>query len=161
MDSEVYWKTASTLTIGVSWRLLSSVVPSVKGPDSTFFRLSFTSTNCSSTSTLCCSASRHASSFCLRRASNEACCLGSEDNKLLSVPMWSVQIFESYRHCRCTLAGAELLFGFPLLFLEVCQTDFHLLPLFLQAITLLDVTPHVCLCAVLAQLYLNCTGASW
>lgn len=74
-----------TLTIGESWRLLSSVVPSVNGPDSTFFRLSFTSINCSSTSTLRFSASRHASSFCFNRASNEACCFGSEDNMQLSV----------------------------------------------------------------------------
>lgn len=67
----------TVLGVGVSWRLLSSVVPSVKGPDSTFFRLSFTSTNRNSTSTLRRSASRHASSFCFRRASSEACCLGS------------------------------------------------------------------------------------
>ncbi|KAG7227915.1 hypothetical protein INR49_013709 [Caranx melampygus] len=79
-DDDDVWGGGRTgeLTVGVSWRLLSSVVPSVKGPDSTFFRLSFTSTSRSSTSTLRRSASRHASSFCFRRASSEACCLGSE-----------------------------------------------------------------------------------
>lgn len=71
---------SSTLTVDVSWRLLSSVVPSVKGPDSTFFRFSFTSTKWSSTSTLRCSATRHSSSFCFKRASNKACCLESEGN---------------------------------------------------------------------------------
>lgn len=54
------------------------MVPSVKAPDSTFFRLPFTSTSRSSTSTLRRSASRHASSFCLRKASNGVCCSGSE-----------------------------------------------------------------------------------
>lgn len=87
----VYTNRTSTLTVSVSWRLLSSVVPSVKGPDSTFFRLSLTSTNRSSTSTLQCSASRHASSFCFKQASNEACCLGSEDSTQLSVTQISVK----------------------------------------------------------------------
>lgn len=73
------------LTVGVSWRLLSSVVPSVKGPDSTFFRLPFTSISRSSTSTLRRSASRHASSLCFKQASNEACRLGSEDDGQPSV----------------------------------------------------------------------------
>ncbi|TNN45270.1 hypothetical protein EYF80_044542 [Liparis tanakae] len=74
-----------TLTVGVSWRLLSSVVPRVKGPDSTFFRLPFTSIRRSSTSTLRRSASRHASSLCFRLASSEACRLGSEDGGRPSV----------------------------------------------------------------------------
>lgn len=73
------------LTVIDSCRLLSSVVPNVKGPDSTFFRLSFTSTSRSSTSTLRCSASRHSSSFCFERASSEACCWGSGDNGKSSV----------------------------------------------------------------------------
>lgn len=73
----------SVHTVGVSWRLLSRVVPSVKGPDSTFFRLSLTSTSRSSTSTRRPSASRHASSFCLKLASNEAFCFGSEEKNWL------------------------------------------------------------------------------
>ncbi len=72
-----FWFPVVILTVEVSSRLLSTVVPSVKGPASTFLKFSFTSIRLSSTSTRRCSASRHVSSICFRRASREACWLGS------------------------------------------------------------------------------------
>ncbi len=72
-----FWFAVIILTVEVSSRLLSTVVPSVKGPASTFLKFSFTSIRLSSTSTRRCSASRHVSSICFRLASREACWVGS------------------------------------------------------------------------------------
>lgn len=153
------------LTAGESWRLLSSVVPSVKGPDSTFFRLSFTSTRRSSTSTLRCSASRHASSFCFRQASSWTCCLGSEHTRRLAVKTFTenltTETSDGNKALSCTLASAQLLLCFPLFLLQVGQAAPHLLPLLLQPIALIYVAQQVCLGAVLAQFDLNGTGTPW
>lgn len=59
------------------------------------------------------------------------------------------------------MAGAELLFAFPSLLLQVGQSAPHLLPLFLQAVALIDVAAHVRLCAVLAQLPFHCPRGPW